>query len=145
MSARQRLLRKIWRRDQQGSQFRKVVDWLSPLDPEITHAAARQRHEPHTGTWLFQSGKYQRWRSRDIHHLWLYGKAGCGKTVLCSTVIEDIREYCEGVKIAMYATFYFTFSRQPEAVVREPPPFAGRSARMERTRLVDATPGVREA
>ena len=110
MSARQRLVRKIWKRDQQAGQFRKIVDWLSPSDPETNHASARQRHEPHTGTWLLQSEQYQRWKAGNIHHLWLYGKAGCGKTVLCSTAIEDIRMYCGSRKNAMHATFYFTFS-----------------------------------
>jgi Cdc6-like AAA superfamily ATPase len=72
--------------------------------------AARQRREPYTGTWLLRSDQYQRWEAGDIHHLWLYGKAGCGKTVLCSTVIEDIRVHCESKKNATYAAFYFTFS-----------------------------------
>ena len=95
---------------QQSDQFKKIKAWLSPPDPWTNHTAARQRHEPHTGTWLLQADQYQRWKAGDIHHLWLYGKAGCGKTVLCSTVIEDIREYCDTSRNAMYAAFYFTFS-----------------------------------
>jgi Cdc6-like AAA superfamily ATPase len=109
-SARQRLLKKIWKRDQQAGQFQKVVDWLSPPDPETNHAAARKRHEPDTGAWLLQSNEYQNWKAGDIRHLWLYGKAGCGKTVLCSSAIEDIRMYSETVKNTTCAIFYFTFS-----------------------------------
>jgi Cdc6-like AAA superfamily ATPase len=109
-SARQRLLKKIWKRDLQISQFKKIVDWLSPPDPWTNHTAARQRHEPHTGTWLLQSVEYQRWKAGNIHHLWLYGKAGCGKTVLCSTAIEDIRVHCDNSNNTEYAIFYFAFS-----------------------------------
>ena len=94
----------------QSDQFKKIKAWLSPPDPWTNHAAARQRHEPHTGTWLLQADQYQRWKAGHIHHLWLYGKAGCGKTVLCSTVIEDIRGYCDGKRNSIYAVFYFTFS-----------------------------------
>ena len=95
---------------QQSDQFKKIKAWLSPPDPWTNHAAARLRHEPHTGTWLLQSDRYQRWKAGDIQHLWLNGKTGCGKTVLCSTVVEDIRMYCDSSSNAIYATFYFTFS-----------------------------------
>jgi hypothetical protein len=40
----------------------------------------------------------------------MYGKAGCGKTILCSTAIEDIRNTCEQVAETSFAFFYFTFS-----------------------------------
>ena len=95
---------------QQSDQFKKIKAWLSAPDPGMNHAAARQRHEPYTGTWLLQSGQYQRWKAGDKRHLWLYGKAGRGKTVLCSTAVEDIRMYCESRKNATHATFYFAFS-----------------------------------
>ena len=95
---------------QQSDPFKKIKVWLSAPDPWTNHAAARQRHEPHTGSWLLQSDQYQRWKASCIHHLWLYGKAGCGKTVLCSTMVEDIRVYCESREDTMYAAFYFTFS-----------------------------------
>lgn len=38
------------------------------------------------------------------------GKAGCGKTVLCSTAIEDIRYRCRQSTDMACAFFYFTFS-----------------------------------
>jgi Cdc6-like AAA superfamily ATPase len=40
----------------------------------------------------------------------LYGKAGCGKTVLSSTVIENVRLYCKSAGNAALAVFYFSFS-----------------------------------
>ena len=80
---------------QQADRFRKIADWLSPPDPWIYHAYARRHHEPQTGSWLLHSDQYVRWRSGHTRHLWLHGKAGCGKTILTSTVVGDIRRHCE--------------------------------------------------
>lgn len=90
--------------------FKKMVDWLSPPDPWTNHSLARQRHEAQTGTWLLQSDQYQKWKTGPTSHLWLYGKVGCGKIVLCSTLIEDIRLYCETSRNSGYTIFYFSFS-----------------------------------
>lgn len=113
---------------QKSDQFKKIKACLSPPDPWTNHMAARQRHEPHTGTWLPQSDQYQRWKAGDIQHLWLCGEAGCGKPVLFYTVAEDIQLHCKNRKSTMHAAFYFT--RQPEAVILEPPLFPSRSAWM---------------
>ena len=91
-------------------QFHKILDWLSPPDPWISHRSARQHHEPHTGLWFLQSDQYKRWKGGHTRHLWLYGKAGCGKTVLSSTVIEDLRPHCESAINTGFAVFYLSFS-----------------------------------
>ncbi|KAI5357718.1 Putative NACHT nucleoside triphosphatase, heterokaryon incompatibility [Septoria linicola] len=110
-SARQRLLRKIFKFSQQRDQFnRKVVNWFSPPDPWVNHASARRRHEDQTGAWLLDSKHYQHWKSSSSGHIWLYGKPGCGKTVLCSTVIEDIRPRYESSTNVGLGIYYFSFS-----------------------------------
>ena len=43
-------------------------------------------------------------------HLWLYGPAGCGKTILASTIIEDIRKHHNKIPGTICCMFYFTFS-----------------------------------
>lgn len=112
--ARQNLLAAIYQQDdrgvQQATQFRRITDWLSPPDPWTNHETARQRHEDQTGSWLLQSEQYQKWKMGLVRNLWLYGKAGCGKTILCSTVIEDIRTQCDQGANTGYAVFYFSFS-----------------------------------
>jgi hypothetical protein len=40
----------------------------------------------------------------------MYGKAGCSKTILCSTAIDDIQTHCQEDLDAAYAIFYFSFS-----------------------------------
>ncbi|KAI9654916.1 MAG: hypothetical protein M1821_005669 [Bathelium mastoideum] len=95
---------------QQSDRFRKIVDWLSPPDPWTSHRSARQRFEDQTGMWLLQSDQYQRWKAGAVRHLWISGKAGCGKTVLCSTAIEDVQAHCEMGDNVVLAVFYFSFS-----------------------------------
>jgi hypothetical protein len=95
---------------QQSDEFRKIVAWLAPPNPRTNHDTARQRHESHTGGWLLKSSQYQSWKTGAVSHLWMYGKAGCGKTILCSTAIEDIQIHCQKDPDTAYAIFYFSFS-----------------------------------
>ena len=90
--------------------YRNIIDWLSPPDPGSNHNAARGKHEPFTGSWLLQSEQYQRWKNSQVRHLWLHGKAGCGKSVLCSTVIEDVYRSHMSDPAVGCAMFYFSFS-----------------------------------
>ncbi|KAK3670456.1 hypothetical protein LTR78_009697 [Recurvomyces mirabilis] len=95
---------------QDRDNFEKLVNWLSPPDPSLNHNAARNKHEQDTGRWLLESGEYKQWKTSRANLLWLYGKAGCGKTVLCSTVIEDLRAYCGQTPSIAIASFYFSFA-----------------------------------
>lgn len=112
--AKQRLLDVIYQREnlavQQAEYYRKITDWLSSPDPWTNHESARQRHEPGTGDWLLRATKYLEWKSGSIRLLWLYGKAGCGKTILSSTTIQDMKEQCQNATNIGHAIFYFSFT-----------------------------------
>ncbi|KAI7479392.1 hypothetical protein KC357_g4217 [Hortaea werneckii] len=98
---------------QHSDRWRRIVDWLSAPDPWTNHRSARERHEPHTGDWLLQSPPYLDWKAGKTKHLLICGKAGCGKTVLSSTIIEDIKQLCDTDKnLGRFGlgAFYFTFS-----------------------------------
>ncbi|RMY83156.1 hypothetical protein D0861_07560 [Hortaea werneckii] len=98
---------------QHSDRWRRIVDWLSAPDPWTNHRSARERHEPHTGDWLLQSPPYLDWKAGKTRHLWICGKAGCGKTVLSSTMIEDIKKLCdtdENLGRFGLGAFYFTFT-----------------------------------
>lgn len=95
---------------QQLDEFRKIVAWLSAADPWTNHDSARQRHESQTGNWLLQADQYKKWKLDETSHLWTYGKAGCGKTVLCSTAVVDIQGHCRNSVDTACAFFYFSFS-----------------------------------
>ncbi|KAK5129067.1 hypothetical protein LTR85_000400 [Meristemomyces frigidus] len=90
----------------------RVVAWLSAPDPYVNHNDARKRHEPGTGEWFIRSPHYQSWLTTVGARLWLHGKAGCCKTVLCSTVIEHARSHLAGSPDCAMAFFYFSFADQ---------------------------------
>jgi hypothetical protein len=86
----------------------KISQWLSPPDPSINHHKALKECLPGTGVWLLKSRSYTKWKSRGATLLWLYGIPGCGKTVLSSTVIEDMRHHSHRPDAAV-VYFYFDF------------------------------------
>jgi hypothetical protein len=96
-----------WRHD---DQYLKIMSWVDAPDQTSYHAAACQKHEPGTGQWLLDSDTYKTWKTSSGTHLWLHGKAGCGKTVLCSTLIEDLKTHCASVTDSRLVSFYFSFS-----------------------------------
>ncbi|KAK3641344.1 hypothetical protein LTR56_011372 [Elasticomyces elasticus] len=112
--ARERLLAAIREREnvaaREAEYHRTIADWLAPSDPWTNHQSARQRHEPDTGAWLLHHKQYLAWKSGASRLLWVYGKAGCGKTVLCSTAVEDMQTHCQNAKGIGHAIFYFSFS-----------------------------------
>jgi hypothetical protein len=96
-----------WRKD---DQYLKIMSWLNAPDQTTYHTAACQKHEPGTGQWLLESDTYKTWKTSSSGHLWLHGKAGCGKTVLCSTLIEDLKSHGASTSDSVLAFFYFSFS-----------------------------------
>ena len=53
---------------------------------------------------------YIDWRDRPKSFLWLQGFAGCGKTILCSTVINDMTRYKASRTQYALAFYYFDFT-----------------------------------
>lgn len=50
---------------------RRVIDWLTLVDYESNHRSACQRHQPGTGSWIFESKEYMDWETGQNPHLWL--------------------------------------------------------------------------
>ncbi|KAF4631092.1 hypothetical protein G7Y89_g7033 [Cudoniella acicularis] len=88
----------------------KIHQWLSPLDPSSNHNAACKKRQPTTGAWFVGSDQYEKWKTTSNSFLWLHGIPGCGKTILCSTIVQDvIRQYQSEPEFAV-AYFYFDFN-----------------------------------
>ncbi|KAI1821809.1 hypothetical protein F4861DRAFT_532688 [Xylaria intraflava] len=85
-----------------------IAKWLSPPNPSTNvHGALNSRH-PGSGKWLLDHPAYLSWKSKkDTSILWLYGIPGCGKTVLTSTIIEDLTKPGTSQNV-LY--FYFDFN-----------------------------------
>jgi len=96
----------------QSDEIDKILEWLSPPDPWTNHHTARSFHQAGTGRWVLDNDAYRAWLGGLTRHLWLYGKAGCGKTILSSTIVEDVQRHCRQAVNFGFAPFYFTFSDQ---------------------------------
>jgi hypothetical protein len=88
----------------------KIKAWLSPPDPWTNHNEARCLHQAETGKWVLENDAYKAWLGGSTRHLWLHGKAGCGKTILSSTMVENVLHHCRQAVGFGCAPFYFTFS-----------------------------------
>jgi len=100
----------------------KLRRWLSAPDPFQIHHKALQDRLADTGMWFLRGEQYSKWKAGLEPFLWLYGIPGCGKSILCSAIIEDIlQDSCnDSGKAAAY--YYFSFSdsqhQVPELMVR---------------------------
>jgi GTPase SAR1 family protein len=88
--------------------LKKVIEWISPSDQEYIHESARAKYETHTNDPILKSNIYEAWKSGDIRHIWIHGKAGSGKTVLCSSIVQNMFEYCRHTVNVGQAMFYFS-------------------------------------
>ncbi|KAH6611780.1 hypothetical protein B0J18DRAFT_474238 [Chaetomium sp. MPI-SDFR-AT-0129] len=82
---------------------------LPYFDPRVAHNLARDlRTDKSTGLW-FLEGHFQTWRKDPRSFTWLYAKAGSGKTVLSSTIIDAMKQDHVGA----LAFFYFSIRNGP--------------------------------
>ncbi|EAW10805.1 uncharacterized protein ACLA_052780 [Aspergillus clavatus NRRL 1] len=93
----------------QETQFEKVKEWISPVDVESAHRQARSVWQPETGSWFIR-GSFKSWFASDnARLLFLEGKSGSGKTVLCSTTIEAIKDLIADRPSSRLAYYYCSF------------------------------------
>ncbi|KAI0292992.1 hypothetical protein B0F90DRAFT_1822487 [Multifurca ochricompacta] len=81
--------------------------WLSPPDPSKNHNIARKSHHDGTASWFIHGNTFPEWRATGSL-LWVHGKPGSGKSVLCSALIHEITKMQEA-GLACLAYYYFDF------------------------------------
>jgi hypothetical protein len=81
----------------------KILDWLSPLQPQKKHIDVRSRRLKGTGDWFLRLPAFRNWinSSGDSNVLCCKGIPGAGKTVIASLVIDHINEVPSTTPIAM--------------------------------------------
>ncbi|KAK5675253.1 hypothetical protein LTS10_012014 [Elasticomyces elasticus] len=94
----------------EAAKLERILTWLRAPDVTSNHNAACLRRHPGTGQWFLDSAEYLSWKYGGTARLWVHGKIGCCKTVLASTIIEDMRSHCRAHVGCCLAYFYFTFS-----------------------------------
>jgi hypothetical protein len=82
---------------------------ISMISEASTVNASRLRH-PDTGRWFLESDRYDSFKRSSNTNLWLRGIPGCGKTVLASTVVGDLKLDDNPETAVIY--FFFSFSDQ---------------------------------
>ena len=88
----------------------KIFRWLAAPDPSSNHHKACQSKQQETGRWLIEISNYINWKNQRASFLWIHGIPGCGKTVLCSTIIDDVASTCQTSVRDMLAYYYFDFN-----------------------------------
>jgi hypothetical protein len=100
----------------------KIRSWLSAPDPSTNYHKAHKQRQAETGLWLLEGEQFTRWKKSAASRLWLYGIPGCGKTILSSTIIEHLLQYCHDDTNMVTAYFYFDFNdtqkQDPELMLR---------------------------
>ncbi|KAE8402302.1 hypothetical protein BDV37DRAFT_295452 [Aspergillus pseudonomiae] len=90
----------------------RILEWISTADYSRIQKETQEFRNPNTHNWFLTSNQYQDWKDSPGHILWLCGIVGCGKSVLCSTVIQDIKSLCEESSRSSFAYWYFQFSNE---------------------------------
>ncbi|KAH9019910.1 hypothetical protein EDB83DRAFT_2298390, partial [Lactarius deliciosus] len=95
--------------DVERNQLRESLrKWQSPSDPSTNHNIAGDRQHVGTAEWFFDSDQFENWKVTGSL-LWIHGKPGSGKSVLCSSaIINEVTTMCEAGSASM-AYFYFDF------------------------------------
>ncbi|KAI0288609.1 hypothetical protein BC826DRAFT_1107649 [Russula brevipes] len=84
---------------------RDVRKWLSAPDPWMNHNTACDTQQKGSATWFIKGDVFSEWKSSGASSLlFIHGKPGAGKTVFCSSIIQDIscRERSEPATVAFF-------------------------------------------
>lgn len=89
----------------------KVLEWLSPLDPQRKHDEIRSRRMQNSGLWLLESTEYETWcnDNNSPRILWCRGIPGAGKTIISSLIIDELSDMIDSNQTKL-AYFYYDYS-----------------------------------
>ncbi|KAF1939184.1 hypothetical protein EJ02DRAFT_504930 [Clathrospora elynae] len=100
----------------------KIREWLSAPDPSMNYQKALKQRQDDTGLWFLESDQYAEWRTDATSFFWLHGIPGCGKTILSSTILQNVLQHCNSDPGKVVAYFFFDFNdiqkQNPELMVR---------------------------
>ncbi|KAI0292472.1 hypothetical protein B0F90DRAFT_277163 [Multifurca ochricompacta] len=104
----QRLASDIIDKPKRDHLLKDIRTWLSPSDPSKCHNIMRKAHHGGTGTWFIEGDRFTEWKDNGSL-LWIHGKPGSGKSVLCSTIIQ---EFIRMKEAGLASMGYFYFDRE---------------------------------
>ncbi|KAL8943110.1 MAG: hypothetical protein Q9211_001098 [Gyalolechia sp. 1 TL-2023] len=87
-----------------------VLKSFGGIDPGKNQKMSLRLRQLGTGSWLIESQEFQHWCQTKNAKLWLYGIPGAGKTVLASTVIEEV---LRGSSVNHAVAFFYCDYKDP--------------------------------
>ena len=93
-----------------ASEHLKIIDWLAAPDPSTNYNRALKDRNPDTGLWFIEGSAYADWKNTPRSFLWLHGIPGCGKTILSSTILQNVLAECQAKTASAVLYFYFDFN-----------------------------------
>lgn len=101
-------MKALWAKNLTAEEESKLV-WMSNAPYSDRQRALQKKRAGDTGLWILESPQYNDWKTTPGSVLWLPGVSGCGKSVLCSTIIQDIEEDCSSDTSKRLGYWYFEF------------------------------------
>lgn len=94
---------------QLDDKWHKICAWLAAPDLSTNFSAGLRKRQPLTGQWLPNNKAYTEWKAHPGQLFHLFGKPGCGKSVLCAAIVEDTMKF-KNTSTTAVADFYFDFN-----------------------------------
>ncbi|KAH9055790.1 ankyrin repeat-containing domain protein [Lactarius deliciosus] len=95
--------------DVSSREWERFRGWLTPPDPSTNHSNACSTLHDCTAAWVFDDDIFKDWESSQSGSLlWIHGKAGSGKSILCSAIVQHLITLRDAGS-ASVAYFYFDF------------------------------------
>ncbi|KAH0169431.1 purine and uridine phosphorylase, partial [Aureobasidium melanogenum] len=91
------------------AKYHRIQNWLSPPDHTTNQSEALFKRHECTGQWFVKSDVFTAFKEGKMPFIWLSGIPGCGKTILSSSIIEDL-QCSSSVSSAVLLYFYFDFT-----------------------------------
>ena len=87
--------------------YRQILAVIPSVDIGLKHKRLQNLRYPGTGSWIFEDGKFREWRnSAQSSMVCCHGIPGCGKTVLASTIIDELQVASPKVRVIYYYCDY---------------------------------------
>ena len=86
---------------------RQILEAIPSVDTTLKHKKLQSLRYPGTGSWIFEDGIFREWRnSAQSSMICCHGIPGCGKTVLASTIIDELQILSPKVQVIYYYCDY---------------------------------------
>ncbi|KAH9177260.1 hypothetical protein EDB89DRAFT_2240059, partial [Lactarius sanguifluus] len=93
-----------------------IRKWFSSPDPSVNYNIACEAYQEGTAAWFFEGSIFKEWEFIGSL-LWIHGKPGSGKSILCTSIIKHLISLREA-GLATLAFFYFDFRDKEKQNVR---------------------------